>query len=48
VQIFDQAVTAGSYGGPALSSGSTQPWLSKTFALSAESNTGWSVGQIKY
>lgn len=48
-QVFDQAVTAGSYGGPALSSGFTQPWLSKTFGLDAEFvNVGWSVGQIKF
>ena len=49
VQIFDQAVTAGTYGGPALSSGFTQPWMAKTFGLDAEFvNVGWSVGQIKY
>lgn len=48
-QVFDQAVTAGSYGGPALSSGFTQPWMSKTFGLDAEFvGVGWSVGQIKY
>jgi len=48
-QIFDQAVTAGTYGGPSLSSGISQPWLSKTFGLDAEFvGVGWSVGTIKY
>lgn len=48
-QLFDQAVTAGSYSGPALSSGFNQPWMSKTFGLDAEFvGVGWSVGQIKY
>ena len=48
-QVFDQAVIAGNYGGPALSSGTSQPWLSKTFGLDAEFvSVGWSVGQIKF
>ena len=48
-QVFDQAVTAGTYGGPSLSSGTSRPWMSKTFGLDAEFvGVGWSVGTIKY
>ena len=48
-QIFDQAITAGTYGGPSLSSGTSRPWMAKTFGLDAEFvGVGWSVGQIKY
>jgi hypothetical protein len=46
--IGDQDVGAGSVTMPSQTSGFSQPWLSKTFALNAQSNTGWSVGQIKY
>lgn len=48
-QVFDQAVTAGTYGGPSLSAGVSSPWMSKTFGLDAEFvGVGWSVGTIKY
>jgi hypothetical protein len=48
-QIFDQAVTAGTYSGPSLSSSFSTPWLSKTFGLDAEFiGVGWSVGMIRY
>lgn len=43
----DQVVSAGSVTMPYISTGLSTPWLSKTFALKAQSS-GWSVGQIKY
>lgn len=49
-QVFDQAVTAGTYGGPSLSSSPlSYEWMSKTFGLDAEFvGVGWSVGMIRY
>lgn len=43
----DQEVSAGSVAMPSFSSGTSIPWMSKTFGLKSQ-NTGWSVGQIKY
>ena len=43
----DQDVSAGSVTMPSFFSGTSIPWMSKTFGLKSQ-NTGWSVGQIKY
>ncbi len=43
----DKDVSAGSVTMPYFSTGTSTPWLSKTFALNSQAS-GWSVGQIKY
>ena len=52
VRLLDQQVTPGSYGGPTVTSSTSNPWMAKTFGIDNPipigAGTGWSVGQIKY
>jgi len=51
-RVLDQQVTPGSYGGPTITSSTSNPFMAKTFGIDnpipAGAGTGWSVGQIKY
>jgi hypothetical protein len=51
-RLLDQQVTPGSYGGPTLTSSTSNPWMAKTFGIDnpipVGPSPGWSVGQIKY
>lgn len=52
LRLLDQQVTPGSYGGPTITSGTSNPFMAKTFGIDNPipigAGTGWSVGQIKY
>lgn len=51
-RVLDQQVTPGTYDGPTVTSGTSNPFMAKTFGIDnpipVGPASGWSVGQIKF